>query len=70
MWAVMFEIEKGEYVFDTGKDVFTEKDLPLYFNNKEDAQKHSHKWNTGVVVPYIKPMTEEERKSSKKRRGY
>ena len=70
MWAVMFEIEKYEFVYDTGKDCFTPSDPAIYFTNKEEAQKRADKWNTGVVVPYIKPMTDDERKRSVQRRGY
>ena len=70
MWAVMFEIDSGEFVYDTGKDSFTANDPTVWFNTKEEAQKRADKWNTGVVVPYIRPMTDDERKSSVQRRGY
>ncbi len=70
MWAVMFEIEEGEFIYDTGKDCFTLNDPAIYFTDKEEAQKRADKWNTGVVVPYIKPMTDDERKRSVQRKGY
>jgi hypothetical protein len=70
MWAVMFEIEKDDLVYDTGKDSFTANDPPVWYSNKEDAQKRADNWNTGIVVPYVKPMTEDERKSSIHRKGY
>ena len=70
MWAVMFEIDTDELVYDTGKDAFTANDPPVWYTNKEDAQKRADKWNTGTVVPYIRPMTEDERKSSIQRREY
>jgi|TARA_R110002111_G_scaffold2330_1_gene15233 hypothetical protein len=65
MWAVMFEIEKGEFVYDTGKTVFTNYDSPLMFTDKEVAKKRATQWNTGTVVPYIRPMTDEERQESR-----
>jgi hypothetical protein len=64
MWAVMFEIEKGEFVYDTGKKVFTNYDDPLIFTDKEEAMGQAKNWNTGTVVPYIRPMTDEERHRS------
>ena len=70
MYAVMFEIDTDEFVYDTGKDCFTANDPVIWFTDKEEAQKRADKWNTGVVVPYIRPMTEDERRSSVQRRGY
>ena len=67
MWAVMFEIDKGELVYDTGKNPFTNKDEPLVFKTKEEAQVQASKWNTGIVVGYISPMTDDERSRSKER---
>lgn len=67
MWAVMFEVEEGEYMYDTGKLVFTSKDNPLVFYNKENAVAQAKLWNTGIVVPYIRPMSDEERQQSKVR---
>ena len=67
MWAVMFEIEKDEFVYDTGKNPFTNKDKPLVFKTKEEAQVQASKWNTGIAVGYISPMTDDERNRSKER---
>ena len=67
MWAVMFEIEKDELVYDTGKKTFTDKDKPLMFKTKEEAQVQASKWNTGIAVGYISPMTDDERNRSKER---
>ena len=66
----MFEIDTDEFVYDTGKDSFTANDPAVWFNTKEDAQKRADKWNTGTVVPYIRSMTDDERRSSVQRRGY
>jgi len=70
MWAVMFEVEEGEYMYDTGKPMFTLKDNPLVFYNKENAIAQAKLWNTGIVVPYIRPMSDEERQQSKVRGKY
>jgi hypothetical protein len=67
MWAVMFEIEKDEFVYDTGKNPFTDKDEPLVFKTKEEAQVQAAKWNTGIAVGYIRPMSDDERQRSKER---
>ena len=63
----MFEVERDELIYDTGKDVFTAMDEPIVFNTKEEAEKRATKWNTGRVVPYIKPMTNDERQASVQR---
>jgi len=63
----MFEIEKSEFVYDTGKQIFTKYDPPIIFKTKKEAQKQADKWNTGVVVSYIRPMTKDERNRSKER---
>lgn len=67
MYAVMFEIEESEFVYDTGKQIFTDHDSPVIFKTKKEAQKQADKWNTGVVVSYIRPMTKNERNRSKER---
>jgi len=67
MYAVMFEIEKDELVYDTGKDTFTSIDKAMVFATKEEAQQRATKWNTGIVVPYIKPMTQDEKQASVQR---
>jgi hypothetical protein len=67
MYAVMFEVERDELIYDTGKDAFTAMDEPIVFNTKEEAEKRATKWNTGRVVPYIKPMTNDERQASVQR---
>tara|TARA_R110000782_G_scaffold9189_1_gene29740 strand:+ start:156 stop:383 length:228 start_codon:yes stop_codon:yes gene_type:complete len=64
MWAVMFEVEEGEYMYDTGKLMFTSKDNPLVFYNKENAVAQAKLWNTGIVVPWLREFDEEERQAS------
>tara|TARA_R100001244_G_scaffold94062_1_gene70697 strand:+ start:724 stop:951 length:228 start_codon:yes stop_codon:yes gene_type:complete len=64
MWAVMFEIEGGEWAYDTGKKVFTNYDKTLVFTDKEEAMVQAKKWNTGIVVPWIREFDEEERQAS------
>jgi len=64
MWAVMFEIEGGEWAYDTGKQVFTNYDAPLIFTDKEKAMAQAKKWNTGIVVPWLREFDEEERQAS------
>ena len=50
MWAVMFEVDEGELMYDTGKPMFTLKDDPLVFTNKDEAIAQAKLWNTGIVV--------------------
>jgi len=64
MWAVMFEIEKGERVYDTGKDCFTVDDKPLVFAKKSDAIEQAKKWNTGIVVAWLREFDDDERQAS------
>ena len=52
MYAVMFEVEKDELIYDSGKDHFTAMDKPMVFATKKEAQARANKWNTGRVVPY------------------
>ena len=70
MYTVMFEIEKGEYVYDTGKDAFTNYDPAVVYATKEEALKRAAKWNTGIVVErevHIREMTRDERDRAKVR---
>jgi len=64
MWAVMFQIERDELAYDTGKDLFSMYDKPLLFKTKQEAEERAKVWNTGVVVPYIRPMSVDEIQSS------
>ncbi len=64
MWAVMFEIEEGELVYDTGKDCFTTYDKPLVFAKKSDAIEQAKKWNTGIVVAWLRAFDDDERQAS------
>ena len=67
MYAVMFEVERDELIYDTGKDAFTAMDEPIVFKTREEAEKRANKRNKGRVVPYIKPMTNDERQASVQR---
>ena len=69
-YVVMFEIEKGEYVYDTGKDIFTNYDPAITFATEEEALKRAAKWNTGIVIHRnvnIREMTRDERDRAKVR---
>jgi hypothetical protein len=37
------------------------------FKTKEEAQAQASKWNTGIAVGYISPMTDDERNRSRER---
>lgn len=51
-YAVMFEIERGELVYATGKQPFKTGDSPKIFETKEEAEAEAARWNTGTVVEY------------------
>ena len=51
-YLVMFEIEKGEIAYSTGKSSFTTNDDPKVFDTLEEAEKEAKKWNTGRVVQH------------------
>lgn len=60
----MFQIERDEWAYDTGKTFFSNFDEPIFFKDKADAEEQAKMWNTGVVVPYITKMSEDELKAS------
>ncbi len=49
-YAVMFEVERGEWMYASGENPFTYNSPPLTFNTKEEARKEAIKYNTGIVV--------------------
>ena len=49
-YAVMIEIEMGEWSYVADENPFTIYSSPLLFNNREQAEEEATKWNTGVVV--------------------
>ena len=49
-YAVMIEIERGEWMYVADENPFTIYSSPLLFNNREQAEEEAAKWNTGVVV--------------------
>ena len=51
-YAVMFEVEKGEWMYASGENPFTYDSPPLIFSTKEEARKVAMKYNTGAVVEW------------------
>jgi hypothetical protein len=49
-YAVMIEIERGEWSYVSEENPFTIYSSPMLFNNKAQAEEEAAKWNTGVVV--------------------
>ena len=49
-YAVMIEVERGEWSYVSEEDPFTIYSAPRLFNNKAQAEEEAAKWNTGVVV--------------------
>jgi hypothetical protein len=49
-YAVMIEIEKGEWTYVSEENPFTIYSMPMLFNNRDAAEEEASKWNTGVVV--------------------
>ena len=51
-YLVIFEIDKGEIAYSTGKSSFTKNDHPKVFDTLEEAEEEAKKWNTGRVVQH------------------
>ena len=49
-YAVMFEVEKDEWMYASADNPFTYSSTPLTFSTKEEAHKVAMEYNTGVVV--------------------
>ena len=64
MYAVEIEIEKGEYTLVRAENPWTYDCEVMTFRSLADAETEAARWNTGRVVPYIRPMTDEERQRS------
>jgi len=49
-YAVMFEIERDEWVYASGENPFTANSPILTFATHEAASKEAGKYHTGIVV--------------------
>jgi len=66
-YAVEIEIELGEYTFVRKENPWTEDHKVWVFRKREDAEEEAKRWNTGRVVPYIRPMSKSERQRSEEK---
>ena len=66
-YAVEIEIELGEYTYVRKENPWTEDHKVWVFSNKWEAEEEAKRWNTGRVVPYIRPMSKSERQRSEEK---
>ena len=51
-YAVMFQVELGEWMYASAENPFTYDSTPIVFLDKTKAEEYAKTWNTGVVVEY------------------
>lgn len=51
-YAVMVEVDCGEYIYVCRRNPFKLSDPVKLFYTREEAQVEADKWNTGEVVEY------------------
>ena len=66
-YAIEIEIELGEFTFVRKENPWTEEHKVWVFSNLYEAEEEAKKWNTGRVVPYIRPMSKSERQRAKEK---
>ena len=66
-YAIEIEIELGEYTFVRKENPWTKNHKVWVFSNLYEAEEEAKKWNTGRVVPYIRPMSKNERQRAKEK---
>jgi len=66
-YAVMFEVELGEWMYATGETMFDYNTPKLTFGSQAEAEEVRKTFNTGIIVPVegkIRELDESERKRS------
>jgi len=53
-YAVMIEVDHGEWMYLSEDNPFDYSSKPLVFNTKEGAQEAAKNWNTGWVIEYTR----------------
>jgi hypothetical protein len=68
-YLVMFEVEEGEWMYASAENPFTYDSAPLIFDTKVEAETHSLRYNTGIVVKQsdVRPFDRSERERAKVR---
>jgi len=68
-YLVMFEVEEGEMMYSSAENPFTYESKPIIFDNKNLAELHAKRYNTGIVVEQndIRPFDKSERLRAKVR---
>jgi hypothetical protein len=51
-YAVMIEVDHGEWMYLSEDNPFSYDSKPQVFNTREQAQEAAKNWNTGWVVTY------------------
>lgn len=53
-YAVMIEVDEGEWMYVSGDNPFTYASKPQVFETRSEAEEAAKMWNTGWVVEYDK----------------
>lgn len=71
-YAVMIEIDTGEWEYVRETNPFSNSTPVLLFDTKADADAECTKWITGRVIEWqeIREMTPEERRRAKEREDW
>lgn len=49
-YAVMYEVDYGEWMYSTYENPFTYNSAPIIFDSYGEAEDHAKKYNTSTVV--------------------
>lgn len=68
-YLVKVEVDEGEWMYATAENPFTYDSKPLIFETKGEAETHSLRYNTGIVVEQsdVRPFDKSERERAKVR---
>jgi hypothetical protein len=72
-YAVMFEVDTNEWMYATGKKVFSYKTPRITFGSEAQAEELRKTFNNAVIVKVegdIKELTKEERHRSLERHNH
>ena len=66
-YVIEIEIEKGEYTLVRKENPWTYSTDVWVFDSRDEAEKEAARWNTGRVLFYIRPMSDQERQRAKEK---
>jgi len=66
-YVVEIELDDGQYTLIRKQNPWTYDEDVWMFDSLDEAEKEAARWNTGKVLSYIRPMTEQERQRAKEK---